>query len=61
MMARFERWRKSSHSAPNGDCVEVGGSPDRMIGVRDSKAGAGGPVLRFTRQEWAAFLEAVRP
>ena len=52
------RWHKSSHSSANGQCVEVapvaGG-----IAVRDSKNPAG-PVLIFTRQAWAAFVEDLK-
>ena len=47
------RWRKSSHSTANGDCVEVSGGG--QVRVRDSRDRAG-PVLTFTRDEWAAFL-----
>jgi Domain of unknown function (DUF397) len=48
-------WIKSSFSFANGDCVEVASLPDGGIGVRDSKDSAG-PVLRFTRAEWRAFV-----
>ncbi len=53
------RWIKSSLSFANGDCVQVGRLPDGRIGVRDSKD-PGGPVLRFTPSEWAAFLGGVQ-
>jgi hypothetical protein len=45
-------WRKSSRSGADG-CVEVGEVGDVL--VRDSKDPSG-PVLRFTREEWAAFV-----
>ena len=50
-------WRKSSTS-DGGECVEVAPVEDR-IAVRDSKDPAG-PVLRFTRSEWRAFLQGAR-
>jgi hypothetical protein len=53
------RWMKSSLSFANGDCVQVAQLPDGRIGVRDSKD-PGGPVLRFTPPEWAAFLGGVQ-
>jgi hypothetical protein len=53
------RWIKSSLSFSNGNCVEVASLPDGVIGVRDSKD-SGGPVLRFTSDEWTAFLGGVR-
>ncbi|NYH79379.1 hypothetical protein FHR84_002713 [Actinopolyspora biskrensis] len=55
----FPEWRKSSHSDPERDCVEVAGSSD-VVGVRDSKQGADSPVLVFDRELWRDFLAALR-
>jgi len=51
------RWRAAGASG-GGNCVQAraaGGGAE----VRDSKDPAG-PVLTFTRSEWAAFLTAVK-
>jgi hypothetical protein len=48
-------WVKSSLSFSNGNCVEVASLPDGGIGVRNSRDSEG-PVLRFTSDEWHAFL-----
>jgi hypothetical protein len=53
--ACVEVWRKSSLSVDQGDCVEVSDSADGDVLVRDSKD-PNGPVLRFTPNEWRAFL-----
>ncbi len=50
---------KSSLSFANGNCVEVAGLPDGRIGVRNSRD-LQGPILRFTSDEWDAFLGGVR-
>jgi hypothetical protein len=52
-------WVKSSLSFSNGNCVEVASLRGGEIGVRDSKDSAG-PVLRFTSDEWDAFVGGVR-
>ena len=52
-------WIKSSLSFSNGNCVEVASLSGGEIGVRDSKD-SGGPVLRFTSDEWHAFLGGAR-
>jgi Domain of unknown function (DUF397) len=52
-------WIKSSLSFSNSNCVEVASLPEKEIGVRDSKD-SGGPFLRFTPDEWKAFLGGVR-
>ncbi len=52
-------WVKSSLSFSNGNCVEVAELPGGSVGVRDS-GDPGGPVLKFTRGEWGAFLGAAR-
>jgi hypothetical protein len=56
------RWVKSSRSNGTQDCVEVNTSAAGrdLIGVRDSKDQGRGPVLLFTRAEWAAFLAGAR-
>jgi hypothetical protein len=53
------KWVKSSFSFANGDCVEVASLPGAEVGVRDTKA-AGGPFLRYTPGEWAAFVAGVK-
>ncbi|WP_106399461.1 DUF397 domain-containing protein [Actinocorallia populi] len=60
MTQQYRGWRKSRHSDPGADCVEVGRSTARTVGVRDSKAEDSGPVLEFTRTEWAAFTRRLR-
>jgi hypothetical protein len=52
-------WVKSSLSFSNGNCVEVASLPDNKIGVRNSRDSEG-PVLRFTPDEWHAFLGGAR-
>lgn len=52
-------WVKSSLSFSNGNCVEVADLPGGGIGVRNSRDPGGG-FLRFTPDEWQAFLGGVR-
>jgi hypothetical protein len=42
----------------DGECVEV--APVEAVVVRDSKNGADGPVLWFSRAEWGEFVTAVK-
>jgi hypothetical protein len=52
-------FRKSSYSgAANPNCVEVGFVTAEVL-LRDSKD-PDGPVLRFTTDEWKAFLAGVK-
>lgn len=55
-------WIKSSHSAQNGNCVEVAALSGGNVGVRDSKnnRAQGCPVLVFSRGEWLSFLKTLR-
>lgn len=46
-------WRKSSYSATESDCVEVG----RGVGIRDSKAPAA--HVPVAPAAWEAFLRSV--
>ena len=52
------KWRKSSRSAAQGQCVET-----RMAAsfeVRDSKLGDASPVLAMSAGDFAGLLTAVR-
>ena len=50
-------WHKSSYCA-NNSCVEVA-FLDGRVAVRDSKD-PDGPLLFFTQEEWASFLQGAR-
>ncbi|NUO58316.1 MAG: DUF397 domain-containing protein [Hamadaea sp.] len=50
-------WRRARRCG-DGACVEVAVLDDEVL-VRDSKDPQG-PVLRFSRAEWLAFLAGVR-
>lgn len=60
MITQPARWRKSSYSEADGNCLDVAHSPSGTISVRDSKQGGTGPTLDFSPSEWAAFIQAVR-
>jgi Domain of unknown function (DUF397) len=55
------RWRKSSYSNGQANCVETAaiGQDDRFVIVRDSKAPAG-PVLTFRPSAWRRFTASVK-
>ena len=52
-------WVKSSLSFANGNCVEVANLSGGEVGVRNSRDAAGA-VLRFTSEEWHAFIGGVQ-
>jgi hypothetical protein len=52
------RWRKSSLSTTDGDCVEVAW-PGPVVGVRDSKNRAGGH-LSVPPAAFGAFVASLR-
>jgi hypothetical protein len=56
---KIDTWIKSSLSFANGNCVEVADLRGGEVGVRNSRDLAG-PVLRFTPDEWHAFIGGVR-
>jgi hypothetical protein len=53
------KWRKSSFSGANNNCVEVGWNLPGIVAIRDSK-NPDGPVLAVTRSHWAALMAAVK-
>ena len=53
------KWRKSSHSNPSGNCVEIARLPGRRVAVRDSRR-PDGPALLFSQSAWQEFLHDLR-
>ncbi|MFI0940265.1 DUF397 domain-containing protein [Streptomyces sp. NPDC021020] len=53
------RFRKSSYSGAENNCVEVAATAGGGRAVRDSKDQAG-PSLRFSAEAWGAFLAGAR-
>jgi hypothetical protein len=52
-------WRKSQHSNPSGNCVEIARLPDGAVAIRNSRYPAG-PALICASAEFSAFLAAAR-
>ncbi|MFF7649704.1 DUF397 domain-containing protein [Streptomyces sp. NPDC007983] len=55
-MERSPKWRKSSYSSDQGQCVEVAEIPGR-VAVRDSK-NPDGPVLLLSPAAFGDFVTA---
>jgi hypothetical protein len=63
MVARPKResliaWRKSRHSADQGNCVEIAESPASML-VRDSQDRSG-PVLTVVAEQWRHLVRRIQ-
>jgi hypothetical protein len=52
-------WKKSRHSNPSGNCVEMALLPGGAVAVRNSRHPEG-PALVYTGDEVRAFLAGVR-
>ncbi|GAA3375661.1 DUF397 domain-containing protein [Streptomyces sannanensis] len=52
------RWRASTFSGGNNECVEVAANIPGLIPVRDSKRPTG-PVIAFGPRAWNAFITHV--
>ncbi|MBV9447033.1 MAG: DUF397 domain-containing protein [Acidobacteriaceae bacterium] len=57
-MINSPRWRKSSFSGSEANCVEAA-SADGVVLVRDTKD-RHGQVHRFPADQWRAFVAGVR-
>ncbi len=52
-------WRKSQHSSPQGNCVEIAALPFGQVAVRDSHEPTG-PTLTFAKAEWRALTNRAK-
>jgi hypothetical protein len=59
MILSEPRWRTSSRSGLNNNCVEVADNLPGRVLVRDSKDQAG-PSLTFGPAAWSAFVQGVK-
>jgi Domain of unknown function (DUF397) len=53
------KYRKSSYSNSNSNCVEVGAKP-KVVAVRDTKEKGFGPVLSFSPKAWTNFINSLK-
>lgn len=53
------RWRSSTYSGGNNECVEVADELPHIVPVHDSKRSTG-PVLEFDHHAGSAFLKLPR-
>ncbi|MFG1884959.1 DUF397 domain-containing protein [Micromonospora sp. NPDC049102] len=53
------RWRTSTRSGNEGNCVEVADNLPHLVAVRDSKD-VEGPALTFSPAAWAAFVSRAK-
>ena len=51
-------WRRSRHSADQGNCVEIADGPASVL-LRDSKDPSG-PQLTLSVRQWRQLLERIR-
>lgn len=49
------KWRTSSYSGGQGNCLEVAENVPHLVPVRDSKRPTG-PVLGFSHNAWSTLL-----
>ncbi|WP_103534300.1 DUF397 domain-containing protein [Streptomyces sp. SM11] len=49
------RWRTSTYSGGNNECVEVAPDLPHLVPVRDSKRPTG-PILAFGHAAWRTFV-----
>ncbi|GAA3523398.1 DUF397 domain-containing protein [Streptomyces osmaniensis] len=49
------KWRSSTYSGGNNECVEIADNIPTLIPVRDSKRPTG-PVIAFTPHTWRTFI-----
>ncbi|TDC51283.1 DUF397 domain-containing protein [Actinomadura sp. KC345] len=55
-----QSWRKSSRCTADANCVEIADSAPGALAVRDTKTGPDGPVLRFSRDEFATLFTRIK-
>ena len=53
------RWRRSTLCSTSA-CVEFADLADGGAAIRDSKAGADGPILVFSSDEWREFVSGMQ-
>lgn len=50
------RWRTSTYSGGNNECVEIADNVPHLVPVRDSKRDTAAPAIAFGREAWSRFV-----
>ncbi|MGW2109824.1 DUF397 domain-containing protein [Streptomyces sp. NPDC001948] len=53
------KWRASTYSGGNNECLEVADNIPHLVPVRDSKRPTG-PVISFSPNAWRTFISELR-